>query len=347
MFDALPPDAQTPDAEIPDAEIPDAQTPDVGLLDAELPDAAITDAEITDAEIPDLGQDMGLDPPDLGALDEACTGRDDDLDGHVDEGGVCGPYIERQCTLALGWSDGLSGPYTDWDGQPSDVWSSCPPDSRNNSGSRRCVATVGQGRFRGVEIGGGMDSNDQLGVAFRCQDAELPALAAWIQSRCAVYLVHGDSNRGPEEGSPLWGPCPEALEGVGPEGYLRCTSSGYDGRFRPMQLVGTVNEDDRFGVAFVCGDLDQPERAAEMQATVEVYFAWGDDDDVLDGDHLDRDTFSGCPDQPRDNEGRARCVGSQGDGRFHMFNIGADEVGDRVGFFTRIISFFSVALRAR
>ncbi|MFN3199368.1 MAG: hypothetical protein ACE366_13275 [Bradymonadia bacterium] len=375
------PDLDVPDLDLPDLNLPDAEAPDIGLLDAEVADLGPSDLGLDDAQLPDMAPidagpaDMGLpdadvadmDPPDLDVPDlalpdanipdaaladagpqvEACTGLDDDLDGLVDEGRVCGPFIASRCQVILGWSDSDNGPSGDWDGGPADFWSTCPPDARNNDGARRCVATRGQSLFRGMEIGGGMDANDQMGVAFLCDDEDRPDIAAWIQSRCAVYLAHADFNRGPGEGSPTWGPCPEEEEGVGPEGLIRCTSSGYDGRFRPIYLTGVVNQDDRFGVAFICDDLVQPQRAEAVQASAEVFLGWANDDRDVGDNALDRDSFGGCPGELRDNGGDVRCVSSQGDGGFHLFNIGADSVGDRPGFFTRIISIFSIALRAR
>ena len=36
---------------------------------------------------------------------EVCNGLDDDCNGTVDDHGACGPWVERQCRLVLGWAD--------------------------------------------------------------------------------------------------------------------------------------------------------------------------------------------------------------------------------------------------
>lgn len=92
-------DAETPTR---DGSLADATTSfDAGRMDAGLRDAAPSDAGVRDTGAPDTGlpdtglPDTGL--PDTGVcLPETCDATDEDCDGQVDEGGVCGcPALSR------------------------------------------------------------------------------------------------------------------------------------------------------------------------------------------------------------------------------------------------------------
>ena len=135
----------------------------------------------------------------------------------------------------------------------------------------RCTSTRRDGAFVRLDLDGDVDGNDLLAFSLRCEDADFAEAARWIQGHCAVFLGHADNNQGAAEGSPVWGACP----GVSSSAAVpRCTSSGFDGNFRAMQLAGDVDENDDLGLAWICRDDEQPARAAAAQASAEVQLAW-------------------------------------------------------------------------
>jgi hypothetical protein len=318
VSDAASPEAAVPDAADLDALSADAALPDAAMTDAAAPDAAAPDASIPDAAVPDAAA--------CAPVAETCNGVDDDCDGRVDEDGVCGPWVAGHCRVWLGWADNLSGP-----AGPSATWGDCPASDSHQISQVRCTSTRQDGRFRELSLGGDVDDNDQLGVAFTCQDAALPQIAAWTQAHCAVYLAHADVNLGFDD-TPEWGPCPAAVQGD--NGFLRCTSSGFDGLYHPMRLVGNVNEDDDVAVAFICRDFVDGDRATNVQSSAQVFFAWDRFEELRDG----ADAWGGCPAADRVDDGNARCVSSRGDGWFHKIDLDGN---------VDLIDVFGIALKAR
>jgi hypothetical protein len=258
---------------------------------------------------------------------ETCNGLDDDCDGLVDPAPTCGAFLASRCRVWLGQADNGN-----LNVAVSDSFGDCPGESSDGWGSVRCTSTRGDERFRSLDLSGDVNDDDRLGVAFTCGDAGAPALAAYIQTHCAVYLGHADNNAGPADDA-AWGPCPNGLNGE--LAGLRCTSSGYDGRFRPMALVGDVDENDDLAIAFVCRDAADPERARAMAASAEVILAWARNlPSASDGGA----GWGDCPGQARDNGGDARCVSSAFDQLFHKIDLDGDvDTFDKLG----------VSLRAR
>ena len=297
--------------------------PPDGALDGRL-DALAADTTLRDAAPPPDDRVMpDARPPDATPCTpgpEICNGLDDDCDGETDEERVCGVYVAAYCQVWLGWADRLAGP-----GPASPSWGECPPSERAMTGDVRCVATRGDLTFRTLDLDGDVNHDDQLGVAFSCDDPNQPTVAHWIESHCALFLGHADADAGPDS-SPTWGPCPSASEGEA--NGLRCTSSGYDGRFRPMTLVNDVDADDSLGVAFICRSDEQPSRARHIAEAVEVYLGWEEIALIPDG-------WSGwdlCPRQGRDMDGIQRCVGTFGDQQFHRLDLEGDVDGwDQLG----------------
>ncbi|MCB9550268.1 MAG: hypothetical protein H6706_31105 [Myxococcales bacterium] len=249
---------------------------------------------------------------------ETCNGADDDCDGRVDEEPVCGELIERRCTLTLGWADNNRGPLG-----ASATWSTCPPEIRQMGGDVRCTSTRRDGAFVRLDLDGDVDGNDLLAFSLRCEDADFAEAARWIQGHCAVFLGHADNNQGAAEGSPVWGACP----GVSSSAAVpRCTSSGFDGNFRAMQLAGDVDENDDLGLAWICRDDEQPARAAAAQASAEVQLAWSAGNQGP-GDGAPTWGFD-CPGSRRLQVGRVSfpqaCTSTRGDGLFHRLDLGQD-----------------------
>ncbi|MEZ4472873.1 MAG: hypothetical protein R3F60_19220 [bacterium] len=302
-------DAERPaDAATLDAEPP---RPEAGPVDAGRPPA---DARSPDAAPPDAA------PPDARAScrDETCNGADDDCDGRIDEEPVCGELIERRCTVTLGWADNRAGPLG-----VSPSWSTCPPGVSQMAGDVRCTATRRDGAFVHLDLDGDVDDNDLLAVSLRCEDADFADAARWIETHCAVFLGHADNNRGPVEASAAWGGCPALSSSAE---VPRCTSSGFDGAFRAMQLAGDVDDNDDLGLAWICRDAEQPARAAAAQASAEVQLAWSAGNQGP-GDGAPDWGFP-CPGSRRLQVGRISfpqaCTSTAGDGLFHHLDLGQD-----------------------
>ena len=328
-FDVSPPDAARPDASPPDALPPDALPPDALPPDALPPDALPPDASPPDVEPIDTGRPDAESCRIEGAEELVCDGVDDNCDGRIDEGSVCGAYVQTQCRVWLAWADDLGGPEG-----VSPNWGGCPPETRELANGRHCVATLGDGLFRTLPLGGVVDRNDQFGVAFACEDAERPDLATWIETHCAVWLAHAVADSGPDDAE-SWAGCPQRL--IDDDGVFRCTSTGFDRQFRPMTLAGfgPLGSTDDLGVAFLCRDEGDPERAAALTAAVEVFLGW-EDLAVLDDGTAE---WGLCPARSRDMVAvNRRCVGTHGDGRFHRLDLGG---------LVDMFDHFGMALRTR
>ena len=110
------------------------------------------------------------------------------------------------------------------------------------------------------------DADDEVGLAFNCVDNQNPALAAWLQSKCKIYIGHTVTN---EQVAPraIWGDCPMGA----PDENWRCTSNGPDGQFRMMGFPGVLRlgEGDVLGIAFICEDPREAALASSVTTAVE------------------------------------------------------------------------------
>ncbi len=274
---------------------------------------------------PELGLICDVEPGVPG--EEVCNGLDDDCDEQVDEAG-CGTFIMERCHLWLGWADRNRAP-----DQPSPAWGGCPDSEHDNDGDTRCVTTQHEERFYTLQTDGDVNGDDWLGVAFMCQDAFADEIEFWIQTRCRVAIAHGDN----EVGGLIDQLDPRACGNISlPPGNPRCVQTGGDALFHPMLLTGDVDENDSLGIAFFCEDPVEPNRAANVSASITYYIVhqdrgqngWGGcDDNSL---HAER-VFGGCPDGLTDSGGRTRCAGTAEE-RFRHFTMGNDvEDCDRLG----------------
>ncbi len=260
---------------------------------------------------------------------EVCDGVDNDCNGTVDDAPVCGPFVQTRCRLFIGWADRDRGP-----NGVSDSWAGCPGVAENPGGDPRCVSTDGAGSFVRLDLLGDVNDDDEVGLALRCDGGDRPDLNDYVQRHCAVFLGHADVSRGVDT-SNRWGPIPDAL--VGDDGSLRGTSTGFDGRFRALRLVGDVDENDDWGVAWICRDPQDPARAAALQASAAVFMAWADRNSGPANRYAP--TWGPCPALPAGTSGPQRCTSSRGDGLFHRLDlngIAGDVNGDDdVGFALR------------
>lgn len=304
-------------------------------------DMALTDGEPFDDGIDGMAPDgdpadLGLDdmmPSDLDPLDqsppepdmrppmvrEVCNGIDDDADGLTDEEPNCGQVIVDRCKVFLGFHDFFGSPGT------FDSWGACPERTTDgfNLDSVGCVGTENDASFRRISTAGGdVNDFDEIAFAFICDD---DAIGRWYQSRCTVLFGQADRGFGDAPGSrDEWA----ALDGQDPEDYALLSTSG-DGRFHAMGLLGDVNDDDAFAIAFRCRDDTQPARAAAAQASVNVVLAWADGN-TAPADRTES-WMPGCP--AEDGTALAAdvgigCAGSNFDGRFYRINLSGDVNGD-------------------
>jgi hypothetical protein len=286
------------------------------------PDAfAASDADTTDAGPADAAPPPPPDAAPCPGVPETCNGVDDDCNAMIDDAAGCGGFIQTNCRTWMVWSDGVQP-------EVSPTWGNCPgaPEDLDVFEERSlvCDSTRGDTAFYSVPFSGDVDGNDMLGVAFTCDPAAGPA-ATWLQANCRVFLAQIDAvstDLVPNDTASIAG-CPAVNSGV--EGTTRCVGSGGDGLFHAMQLLGNVNDDDRFAIAFRCdapaaeGDVGL-QRAALMTASVRVFLAYTAG---LDFDDVSRyDTWGECPGTDRDDSGDDRCVSSARDGRFHAMNVG-------------------------
>ena len=265
--------------------------------------------------------------------DEICNGEDDDCDGEIDEANVCGPYIAEHCQLWLGASEPDATPQN-----PSLTFGACPARPELEADELRCVSTGGDALFHQLIPSGDLVEESSLGAAWLCADPERPALAAWLQRSCLVYLGQAINRQGPDFAGE-WGPCPGAVSGD--NGLLRCTSTGGDGQFRPLVLTAELKRNDQLAVAFICDDPEAPALSAAATAAVDITLGWyqyggePDRDNEVDerqpwGDGVPQ--WGACDSEiSRDDEDVVRCVSTHGDGFFRAFRLSSD-ADERVSF---------------
>ncbi len=250
---------------------------------------------------------------------EACNGFDDDCDGILDEGDACGDYIEDNCQVWLGWRQGDM--YNMQQEQEADAWSSCPERDEHTGPFSACTSSMNDGDLHAMAMPSGvfyaLDTDDKVGISFRCDDSTNEELADWIETRCQVFVGIGADF--PANGhSAGWNRCPEGEDGDD----MACVGSAGDGQFYYLTPPDLVTADTKMAAAFACTDLNEPKRAASLQASAEVMLGWSSvwkSASAQETADNTMDCYSNAapPDRP---EGQ-RCLRSAGDGEFHHFTF--------------------------
>lgn len=187
------------------------------------------------------------------------------------------------------------------------------------------MGTNRDGKFARLNLMGDVNGDDWMGVAFTCDSG---SVGNWIEQNCAVYLGQADHSAGGVVSSD-WGECPayNVSNSDNNASNFRCTSSGYDNKYRPVRLKGDVDHNDQFAAAFVCKNAGSSHRAAGLQSSVEVVLGWTD---VGKGyGRKGATTWGACPGSNRDvSQSQDRCVTSGADGKFHSLPTTGDVNGD-------------------
>ena len=249
---------------------------------------------------------------------ESCDALDNDCDGVVDEGRVCGQFLQTACRVFLGWADRREGPIGDGPVATSADFGNCPTFDDDGSWRERCVGTRRDGLMRRLTLPWShrFNTDDLLSVAFICDSGAQPELARWAQSQCRVSI--GFNREGaPQPPGDQWGTCPQAS---GVDGAFRCISSRGDGQFHTM-LASDVDVDpgSAFAIAFTCNDDQDANRAVAMQDSVSVTLAWGMETlwTIANG----AVTWPNCPDGPPEPPELATCAVTDGSGQFQPMPV--------------------------
>ncbi|MCA9540141.1 MAG: hypothetical protein KC620_14685 [Myxococcales bacterium] len=262
--------------------------------------------------------------------EETCDGYDEDCDLMADEDAACGPDIVAECDTWLLWAD--VGGMTEGNRQS---WGDCPMRNAAVDGDVRCVRAPTNGEFSILPLPADerwrLRPGQRIGLAFRCP---FETAGDWIDSNCSIYLGLSTLDPGPQ---PIenWGLCPTVPAS---EVEPVCVSSRRDEKFNAVVLPdsGLAPADGlHLGVAFVCDDNMQPERARELQRSVDIFLAWADGRSGELGGASWGPPDTGCPTLQRDGDGPTRCVGSGGDGLFHSIPVPVFDTNDRLGIAVR------------
>lgn len=294
----------------------DAASADEGPVGLDAGDAEPVDAEPIDMQPIDVSP-IDVSPIDMLPIDaappppEACNGIDDDLDGAVDEGPICGGYVAENCGVTVSWAWGNTA------GQERTAgYAQCAADGELvDDGRIHCVKTTATGRFRALAPSRSMFNGDYFGLRFSCADVERPAVAAWVESHCRVHVGHAYVDPGRSE---TFGACPE---GNGVDNNQWCIRT--DGGDQHWQGQPEAFRGGSFiGVAFTCDDAAQPARARGVEQAVRLFVGWAAD---CPSDQSAR--WGPCPGQPVGAAGDTVCNSTTGDRRFATV-----EVTETLGF---------------
>lgn len=256
------------------------------------------------------------------APERHCDGVDDDCDGVTDDDRVCGETIETECRFMLGWTT-RNLPV------PSPEWGACEAESPVVEDDMSCNGSV-PGDLASIPLPDGADideAGDRIGVAFRCDGGFLPDVDDYIRSHCRVYVGVATDAAPVADGVESWGDCPRSPSAGGEE--IACTSSTLDGAYNSIPVPFDLTADTLLGVAFICEDDRDPDRAEAMQASATVSIGWADA--RVDAGAIDwAAACARADDGDGDGNPYTDCARTRGDGRFRVMRFTADvDAGDR------------------
>jgi hypothetical protein len=198
---------------------------------------------------------------------EICNFIDDDCDNQIDEDRVCGHLLAAHCELTIGWTtkniEGIEELYH-WPSLYYDPLSEgCPtlqvPQSVIGPLNTSCASSGRDQQFHPLTFYESVGEGDQLGLHFRCYgdspNADENIFLQWVDSYCSVALAYDDENDNRSFGE--LGLVPQGCEKQISEvnaGEPRCiqSRSDYPRSFSILKLEATVDQEDRFGIAFSC-----------------------------------------------------------------------------------------------
>ncbi len=258
---------------------------DVGTRDhALLKDQEIKDQEIKDQEIIDLYVDPACAQP------EKCNFKDDDCDLNIDEGQACGHLLANHCELTLGWTTNPIDQIENLDHWPSlstdRLSAGCPqvqsPQNIESLLNTTCSSSGRDQKFHALSLYESVGAGDQLGLHFRCyaesEDLDENALLNWVDSYCSVALAYDDENDGTSfSNMGLTASGCEQMISVASDGAPRCIKSrlDYPRTFSILNLEGTLDESDRFGIALTCSDIGRfKDMAGTIPSFIELFLGF-------------------------------------------------------------------------
>ena len=166
-----------------------------------------------------------------------------------DEGAV-GNWVDRHCQVALTYSDTDTNPGA----RTLDPQTSCGTAAPAGVGNPRCVRTGGDRTFHPLQLQGDVNTDDRLGIAFFCDDAQQRERAQAVAASVEVFFGFWDRNRngnncpGPFYTSlDVWGDCPgSVLDNAGGD---RCVGRAGGTGFEVITPSVDVESCDYFSVA--------------------------------------------------------------------------------------------------
>jgi hypothetical protein len=284
---------------------------------------------------------------------EECDTLDNDCDGLVDEGQVCGQLIYQNCSVSLGFArityEVAPAPWPQF--PPSDA-QTCNFGEQRNEGTYTCNTATANSNFRALNIAhNGLGWNDWLGIAWECDARDPMALSEtergvlrWARDHCHVALGYRDYRDADGVLNLQVATCPAMSQFSDSSQFSpRCTQTMIPSQYSAIELEGGINGDDKFAVAFYCDTVSESEQIApeidrallaeHIQNEFSVFVTTYQGGDLyIDG----ANTWGDLPAQDLDDDGRSRGAGSTANGGFSLFDLSWVGPIDQFGIYTRV-----------